>query len=55
MVDDPVRFDLLSVNRLTVDKAVDTHTVVDKRRLTAMRLTTRVSSNAVLGKSIERR
>ncbi len=29
MVDDPVRFDLLSVNRLTVDKAVDTHTAVD--------------------------
>lgn len=33
-MDDPVRFEVLSVNRLTVDKAVDTHTMVDKRRLT---------------------
>ena len=28
------RFEVLSVDRLTVDKAVDTHTVVDNRRLT---------------------
>jgi hypothetical protein len=30
-VDDPVWFELLSVDRLTVDKAVDTRTVVDTR------------------------
>jgi len=48
-VDETVRCEMLSVNRLAVDKAVDTHTVVDKRRLTALAVDRcRADSNVVM-------